>query len=943
MKTPINSTIYTTDTFLKSFKKADSRTKSKINEIVYNLNTLIYEERENYIKGFFGASPKVSSNPDVYHCNIFGQRSLSRLYYVYAKDLKNNVVINPEIYSPDDIIFIKYDPKHVQSNLIVREYKKQSFITPKIYPLVEKTEEGNIEITLAPFRLPLDDDQRNTIQIEEVLSVRGSAGTGKTVLSFEILKNIADKNLKTLYLTYTSKLIRRAKNALELDFYENENTKLLKINDIYNLYFKDNLKVLEELEARSIINAILKEEKKLAEIFNSDYLVYSYIRGVLKGHFIEKTVDYEFDKLKLNSLIKKSIPQKHVKRVYEDLLRYLKTKPLTIDEFTKMTTRTFKRKVNFSLTQEQIDEINDLREPINKFFKNSKEEAKKELSNELSDDEINQLLTIRDKYNKRIEGKYLDDNDIALKILNHHISEEDKFDIIIVDETQDLTLLQIKAINKLLKKGSRKIYMFGDPNQTINPTVYDYGKYNSPLWEIMQDINEKTLNVSYRAGENLLNYVNQLVKLRSDFKLYQKNEDLEEEHSGRKGTSGYFACLIEKESVILSLIENLQYAEDVLVIVDNEEVKKEIIKLMELTIPDKDYIESFATQIVTVQESKGLESKNVIIYNMISDNLDIFEDIINCKVKNHRVALMTFNKFYVSVTRAQNTIIICETKLKDKNKIKDKFFKLNNGQMLDMPTEDQVSSYLEINANPEIFYNQALKLIEDHEFENAYNKKKVALLHLINQFDDDKNKGKDNDLEYLPEEVKKLNSYRLLGELPTKHNINNIIMLIEFYNDLLIELDEFEKSDIGKLLNQLEKESIETLRYRYDMLLKIIDYEDDYNKYEEYIRYKKELSGNNLVMSDDEILLKHEQFIDKKTSFVFAYKILDDLDANKEDYIKIIKAIEDEKSLDDIRLIDTLNYPEKTRKKIFRKILDIEMHNEFFKIENIIFDMEEMK
>jgi len=46
----------------------------------------------------------------------------------------------------------------------------------------------------------------------------------------------------------------------------------------------------------------------------------------------------------------------------------------------------------------------------------------------------------------------------------------------------------MEAIVKLSKKDSNDISSFGDPNQTINPTVYDYGRFNSYILHSRQHL-----------------------------------------------------------------------------------------------------------------------------------------------------------------------------------------------------------------------------------------------------------------------------------------------------------------------------------------------------------------------------------------------------------------------------------------------------------------------
>ena len=143
-------------------------------------------------------------------------------------------------------------------------------------------------------------------------------------------------------------------------------------------------------------------------------------------------------------------------------------------------------------------------------------------------------------------------------------------------------------------------------------------------------------------------------------------------------------------------------------IVDNQTTRIEVINRIK-EIDGISYDSSVENQIITVQESKGLESTNIIMYNIISDNLDIFKNLME---SNNKVSSMTFNKFYVSVTRARNSVIICETGLNSNEEIKSVMFYMEGKKVPEEISEDEVEDYLEITTDPEKFHDQAVLLLE---------------------------------------------------------------------------------------------------------------------------------------------------------------------------------------------------------------------------------------
>ena len=171
-----------------------------------------------------------------------------------------------------------------------------------------------------------------------------------------------------------------------------------------------------------------------------------------------------------------------------------------------------------------------------------------------------------------------DDNDFAKYILNQEINDDEKYDGIIVDEVQDLTENQIEALVSMTKKASNNISFFGDPNQTINPTVYNYGRFNSFVYRKTQSINRKNIKITHRCGPNLLEYINHLVDLRRKFQLTSNTEDLEMEVSAIKRIDTYWACLVTDKVMINKVLEEFTRAFDCIIIVNDIQIKHKLIK-----------------------------------------------------------------------------------------------------------------------------------------------------------------------------------------------------------------------------------------------------------------------------------------------------------------------------------------------------------------------------
>ena len=86
-------------------------------------------------------------------------------------------------------------------------------------------------------------------------------------------------------------------------------------------------------------------------------------------------------------------------------------------------------------------------------------------------------------------------------LLNLHYS------YVLVDEVQDLSLLQLKIIQKLLPQDGKGFFAIGDPNQSIysfRGSLADIKKHLLNMWPNLKEI---SLNQNYRSKQNLLDFV----------------------------------------------------------------------------------------------------------------------------------------------------------------------------------------------------------------------------------------------------------------------------------------------------------------------------------------------------------------------------------------------------------------------------------------------------
>jgi len=800
--------IYCSEQFRKQYSRLGSNYREKIHDIVNEFNAKPYEKQKDFLVSLCGKNGKakwIGINKTLYHLYPQGSGSLHRLFYCYATDLDDKIRERCQISA--GLILIDYTIRKEDEDKAAYKYENDDIKYFQLFePPIKLSHQLIVENNYPTFWFCLTKDQSEVLNLSQPSLIKGSAGSGKTLISIELFKSwITEGFNRILYLTYTDNLLEKAKDTLTMDGINLKNSEkkyhCLKFLQIMNVDKEND--IINENESRKIVSDIIDSYRLSGalpeEIIFSDYFVYSFIRGIIKGRFkeiseyklditgIEKHLHNKFLKSDFSVQIKDKLSRRIIdilkesdldSSFYNDIITYLLS--LSISKNEK---KIIKEKLDFFLEEDKksdFSKLNFFRKKTLKYDFINREAIIKILKKDgIKEKYCNLLLDISARYNEILKANHkYDDNDIAKFLLNKEILQADQYDGIIIDEIQDLTEIQVQAIVNLCC--SNNISFFGDPNQTINPTVYDYGRFNSYVYIKTKEIHRRNLKTTYRCGPNLLEYINHLSELRKEFKITTEKEDLEKESSAIEKIDTYWACLIEDDKMINTVFEKFLIAEDCFLIVDNENTRNELINKINNLVDDADD-EYLSTQIITVQNAKGLESKNVIIYNLISENLSIFENLMT---ENNKVSLMTFNKLYVSCTRAADSLLICEKQLHKSPNVKQKLFYFNGKSMVENIDEDEIELYMSISINPEVFYEQALRAIEDKNYYKAQKKNNIAVKNILNQFNED-------DMFYpIFNYIKSNNYYNPLLVPPKAKNIKEIDDYSKIYLELIKDVKE---------------------------------------------------------------------------------------------------------------------------------------------------------
>ncbi|RME33690.1 MAG: hypothetical protein D6794_11335, partial [Deltaproteobacteria bacterium] len=298
------------------------------------------------------------------------------------------------------------------------------------------------------------------------------------------------------------------------------------------------------------------------------------------------------------------------------------------------------------------------------------------------------------RYLKETEQNQLwDDQDLARKILD--LSQEQgqafqqniaRFPVIICDESQDFTKIELEVISRLSLYFNRDkntiinylhripIAFAGDPFQTLNPTGFKWETTKSIFYETVArsldakgarnlDINYKELRYNYRSTKHIVQFCNLIQLMRGDRfhitgLLPQKTWHLTEAHM-----PVFFS---ENEDVAR---EGLRQAETATIIIPcNEGEEEEYVQsdtfLRELAWDEEN--KKVTRDILSAMTAKGLEFERVVLYKFgdyyVRHNLDqLYEDEHENREKLLPLEYF-FNKLYVGASRGQKRVIILDSR-----------------------------------------------------------------------------------------------------------------------------------------------------------------------------------------------------------------------------------------------------------------------------------------
>ena len=429
--------------------------------------------------------------------------------------------------------------------------------------------------------LSFDDTQEAVFRASAPLIVIGSAGSGKTALTLEKIKQLKGN---ILYITLSPYLVENSRNIYYSNNYDNAK------QDIAFLSFEEYLGTIELPNGREVTYKDFEGwiwRYMQAYKIKDPYKIFEEFRGVITGSVIDKPY-------------------------------------LTLSEYLNLGVR---QSVYGQKEREQLYGL---------FLK--------------------YLVWLK-------EGKYHDTNISSYERLE---KVQPTYDFVVVDEVQDITNVQLFLILKSLTNPANFI-LCGDSNQIVHPNFFSWSNVKTMFYE--QDLKGKLtriLHTNYRNTPEVTNIANQLLMVKNSRfgSIDRESTYLVKSNSTNEGVAEFYE---DKDKVKKDLNRRTSKSARFAVLVMRNEDKAEARKYFNTPL------------LFSVQEAKGLEYENIILYNFISNNQQEFRELCNGVTKadleedlkyargrdksdkSLEVYKFYVNSLYVAITRAVKNLYVIES------------------------------------------------------------------------------------------------------------------------------------------------------------------------------------------------------------------------------------------------------------------------------------------
>lgn len=488
----------------------------------------------------------------------------------------------------------------------------------------------------------LSKDQIIALEAPGPLFIRGSAGSGKTlVIISKALKN-AHSQITQAYFTYTDMLKDSAKEL----YLEHENMNgLVGETNFYSIhkYFLDELG-LKEFNYFSFARfKTWYENEKFSyrpELSKFDLVqLWTEIRGLLKGY-----IGKDYYRISTVDGLDKIITSKEI--IDLENRGILKRINNSTSRVNIIDSQSLFNQYQGTKLHDYLVSI-DINEPVLDRFSYFDNIVERYSPFNRKEKEIIYKFVVSDYQKYLTENNYYDDNDLArLMIDKIKTGTTKKFDHMLIDEVQDLTEMQIISLIRLTNN-INNITMAGDNSQVINPTFFEKGRTGLIFRNLFNEKlnNDVTLKENYRNNKNIVEVITKLLDVRQD-KIGTYSEDIREVSVNLNKKDGLPIFVDLDDIEIITQLNTWVDVPKVAIITANQEEKQKLINILKV---------EGETNIYTVHEVKGQEFDKILCYNIESSHQKEWDQIMSGNLEKGSDLVTNykyyFNLLYVAMTR----------------------------------------------------------------------------------------------------------------------------------------------------------------------------------------------------------------------------------------------------------------------------------------------------
>jgi hypothetical protein len=259
--------------------------------------------------------------------------------------------------------------------------------------------------------------------------------------------------------------------------------------------------------------------------------------------------------------------------------------------------------------------------------------------------------------------------DLNLVAHDWHGQAPARYDFVVVDEVQDLTVIQLALVLESLKKPGQFL-LCGDSNQIVHPNFFSWSNIKSLFWrdpELAERQQLQVLRTNFRNSAQVTRVANTLLKIK-----HRRFGSIDRE-------SNFLVTAVNQDAGTVSLLADGDRARAEL----NAQTRRST-RFAVLVLRDEDKAEArkrFDTPLIfSVHEAKGLEYDSIVLFRFVSDNRAQFsaiadgvtaadlagDDLPYARAKDKSDKSLEIYKFYVNalyvaLTRAIRNVYLIES------------------------------------------------------------------------------------------------------------------------------------------------------------------------------------------------------------------------------------------------------------------------------------------